>query len=220
MSENVKPKRRYSSRLRQGQAEQTQGAILVAARRLFVTEGWSRTTIAGIARAAGVSGETIYAVFGTKRALLERLVQDAVRGEAPETPLLEQARVRGLAGLADQKAQIAQFARDIVAVLERVAPLIAAARTAAESDPRLADLYRDLHQGRRRNLAFVAAALAGSGRLGHGLDQEGATDCLFRLASPEAYLLSRRVEGRMPDEIATWLESALVALLLPPEPAR
>ena len=217
MTDSVNTKRRYRSRLRKDRAEQTQVAILEAARRLFIEQGWTRTTIAAIAREAGVATETIYAVFGNKRALLERLVRDAIRGDAPQTPLLEQDTVQRVADAPGQREQVRLFARSITAILERVAPLIAAARSAAESDPRLIDLYRSLHEGRRRNLAFAAAALAGNGPLRNDMDEKTATDCLFRLASPETFLLMRTIEGKSAEDFAQWLETALNALLLPAE---
>jgi AcrR family transcriptional regulator len=215
MSDAVKTKRRYSSALREGQAQQTQEAVLDAARVLFVEQGWTRTTIAAVARKAGVSPETIYSVFGSKRSLLERLVRNAVRGDAPEVPLLAQAAPQQVAGAKDQKEQLRLFATSICAILDRVAPLVAVARAAAESDPQLWGLYRALHDGRRRNLVFVAEALSRKGRLRAGMSLEAATGHIFRLASPELFLLMRDMEGYSLDEIADWLAEALVELLLP-----
>lgn len=217
MTDNVNTRRTYRSDLRRNQAEQTQMAVLKAAETLFKEQGWARTTIAAVAREAGVSNETIYAVFGNKRALLERLVRDAIRGTQPQVPLLEQAGVQEIKELSSQPAQIRIFAHSIAAILHRVAPLIATARSAAESDPRLGDLYRGLHEGRRRNLEFVALALTANGPLRDGLDQHTATDTIFRLASPELFLLFTSVEGRSVDDFAEWLEESLTALLLPPE---
>src|SRR5690606_17785298 len=123
MTDNVNTRRAYRSDLRRNQAEQTQMAVLKAAETLFREQGWARTTIAAIARKAGVSNETIYAVFGNKRALLERLVLDAIRGTQPQVPLLEQAGVQEIKELSSQPAQIRIFAHSIAAILHRVAPL-------------------------------------------------------------------------------------------------
>ena len=72
MSETVKPPRRaYDSSRRQEQARQTRRDILRAAHDLFVTHGYGRTTIADVARAAGVSAETIYATYKNKATLLD-----------------------------------------------------------------------------------------------------------------------------------------------------
>lgn len=220
MADIVKPKRGYRSTLRKSQAQRTQAAVLEAARRLFVGQGWARATIAAIAAEAGVSAETIYAVFGNKRTILERLVEHAVRGDAPAVPLLDQAEPRRVAAATDQKEQLRLFARSICAILDRVAPLVAAARAAAESEASLGDIYRTLHEGRRRNLMFVAEALQRNGPLRDGMGPRAAADCIFRLASPELFLLMRNVEGQSLDEIAAWLEKSLADMLLPPLPAQ
>lgn len=215
MTEPVKNKRRYDSQLRTRQAQQTQEAVLASARRLFTKQGWSRTTIAAIAGDAGVSVETIYAVFKNKAAILRLLIQEAVRGDAPDVPLLQQAALGRLADLSDQREQIRQFAGSICAILERVAPLIAVARSAAESDPGLRPLYQQLHEGRRRNLmTFAAEVLLASGPLRREMNIGEATDYMFRIASPELFILMRQVEGRDLEAIAAWLEEVLARLLL------
>lgn len=215
MIETVNARRRYSSTLRTSQAQQTREAVLDAAHRLFVEQGWARTTIAATAKEAGVSPETIYSVFGNKRTVLERLVQNAVRGDASDVPLLEQAAPQQLANIGDQRQQLCLFAKSICAILDRVAPLIAVARVGAESEPRLRELYHALHEGRRRNLLFAAQALSRNGGLRADMSAEAATSYIFRLASPELFLLMRDVEGRTLEEISAWLEASLTALLLP-----
>ena len=214
MAEPVNPKRRYQSARRSAQAADTRGAVLDAARGLFVDTGWQKTTIAAIARAAGVSAETIYAVFGSKTALLEALVALAIRGAQPQTPLLEQAGPRAIAAEHDQRRQLDIFARDIAQVLSRVAPLVAVVRSAAESDPQLAALYRQLHAGRRRNLEAVAEALLANGPLRENLDREAATSAIWRLASPELFLLLRDMDGLTTEAYADWLGETLAAALL------
>jgi AcrR family transcriptional regulator len=220
MTDAANTKRPYRSALRKEQAQRTQATILDAARRLLVEHGWARTTIAAIAAEAGVSTETVYSVFGNKRTVLERLVEHAVRGDAPGMPLLDQAEPRQVADATDQRQQLRLFAKGVCAILDRVASLVAAARAAAESEASLGDIYRVLHEGRRRNLAFVANALLRNGSLRDDMSPQAATDCIFRLASPELFLLMRNVEGRSLDDIAAWLEESLAALLLTPWPAR
>src|SRR6266542_6691989 len=82
MSEDVKPRRRYDSRRRQAQAAQTRQDILAAARDAFLERGYTATTLAAVARAAGVVVETIYRGFGGKAGLLKAVVEAAVAGGA------------------------------------------------------------------------------------------------------------------------------------------
>src|SRR5262245_59526673 len=70
-------KRPYHSPLRRAQADATRTKVLDAALRLFAESGYGATSIAAIAREAGVVPETIYAAFGTKRALIDGLIERA-----------------------------------------------------------------------------------------------------------------------------------------------
>jgi len=213
MTESVKPRRSYTSPLRTAQAEQTRARVLTAAGNEFAARGWTGTTIAGIARAAGVSAETIYAGFGSKASILEALIQHSLRGADPGTPLMDQPEPRAITASMDQAEQIRRFAVDITAVLGRVAPLVAVARTAAHQDPELRALYLALHAGRRRNLALFVGSLARNGPLRRGLTVEAAIDDVFRLVSPELYLLLIEVEGLDSPAVARWVEDALARLL-------
>src|SRR4051812_22078410 len=70
-------KRRYHSPLRQEQALATRTRILDAALALFGRQGYGTTSIAAVAREAGVVSETIYATFGSKRGIIDGLVERA-----------------------------------------------------------------------------------------------------------------------------------------------
>ena len=214
MTEAVKPKRKYASTRRAGQAADTREAVIAAARRQFIASGWQGTTIAGVAQAAGVSNETIYAVFGNKQALLRAVLERAVRRAEPEVPLLQQAGPRAVAEAPDQRAQIAVFAKDIAGVLSSVAELMAVVHMAAAADPELAALYRGLHEGRRRNLAFVTKALLDKGPLRHGMDATTATAQLWRLASPELFMLMTETDGNTVAAYTQWLTETLKDVLL------
>ncbi|MBU1175248.1 MAG: TetR/AcrR family transcriptional regulator [Alphaproteobacteria bacterium] len=210
----VNEKRAYRSRLRAEQAEHTRETVIARAAELFVAEGWHKATIAGIARQAGVSPETIYAVFGNKRALLEAVIARAVRGASPDTPLLEQAGPAGVASAPTQAAQIARFATDITGVLSRVATLMDVVRSAARADAEMRTLLDNLHAGRRRNLKFLVDALLTRGPLRTGLGSDDALDTVWRLCSPELFLFMRDIEGRAPEAYRDWLDKCLGELLL------
>jgi AcrR family transcriptional regulator len=214
MSETVKPKRKYQSPRREAQAEETREAVLGAARHAFSTNGWAGTTIPAIASAAGVSNETIYSAFGSKQAVLMKLIERAVRGEASDLPLLEQTETRNVLDKPGGEEIVDAFSTHIAGILERVAPLIGVVRTAAETNPELSELYQTLHAGRRRNLAAVASALARGGYLRAGIEAEQAADEIWRLASPELFLLLRHVEGLSVESYAAWLRDRISHFLL------
>src|SRR3954447_8248553 len=66
--------RSYTSTVRQEQAAGTRQRILDAANECFLSDGYGHTTVAGIARAAGVAPDTIYKTFGSKGRVLTALI--------------------------------------------------------------------------------------------------------------------------------------------------
>jgi AcrR family transcriptional regulator len=76
---HVKP-RPYRSDLRDRQASATRGAVLTAARALFLEHGYGATTVEQIAERAGVSKPTVFAAVGNKQALMAALRTLALRG--------------------------------------------------------------------------------------------------------------------------------------------
>ena len=53
-----------------------------AALRLFLERGYVATTIKAIAREAAVAPATVYQVFGTKQAILARILDQTIAGDA------------------------------------------------------------------------------------------------------------------------------------------
>src|ERR671937_2858840 len=89
MSSAVKRKRRYESPRRREQAAATRRQILDAAQRLFEQQGYAATTMAAIAREAGVALKTVYVAFETKSGLLRALWHLLLRGDEGDAPVSE-----------------------------------------------------------------------------------------------------------------------------------
>jgi AcrR family transcriptional regulator len=212
MTADVKKKRSYSSSRRSEQAADTRKAVIDAAREVFRRDGWQKATITAIAQHAGVSPETVYAAFRNKRTLLEEAITAAVRGSDQQTPLMRQARPQAVLEATSQQQQLSLFSADIVGILERVAPIMAVLRTAAETESGLAAHYADLHVGRRRNFEQVVDALLRNGPL--RVDRQLAVDTIARLTSPELFLLATGVQGATVAEYRIWLHACLEALLI------
>src|SRR6476620_3704523 len=81
MAERVKPSRAYRSPTRQRQRTATRAAIVTAAAQCFTERGFGGTTISEVAKAADVSPESVYAIFGNKRELLRAAVETAAAGD-------------------------------------------------------------------------------------------------------------------------------------------
>ena len=65
----------------------TRHRVLDAAETLFVRDGYAATTIASVAEEADVAVQTVYAVFGTKRAILSELLAVRVAGDDDAIPV-------------------------------------------------------------------------------------------------------------------------------------
>ena len=185
MAESRKSKRPYNSARRQAQARETRLKIIEAARVQFTSYGYAGATIEAIAQQAGVAPETIYAAFGNKRAILERLIDVSVGGDDGPVPLLERPGPQTVLHERDPRQQLQLFAADIATILARVAPLFEVMRAAAKTEPEIDDLL----QGILRQRLDTMAKFVGHVALREGLDQAAAAETVWALSSPELFRL-------------------------------
>src|SRR5579862_1090900 len=68
---------------RQRQAAQTRDRITKAARRVFAAKGYGASTIADVAKAAGVAVPTVYKLYSNKRSLLAAVSEAWTQKFAP-----------------------------------------------------------------------------------------------------------------------------------------
>ncbi len=181
--------RRYDSPLRREQAQSTRRAVLGAARALFTTRGYAETSVAQVARRAGVSVDTVYASVGRKPQLL-LAVHDMVLGATDEpVPAQERDYVRRIreAEAAEQKIRL--YADALAERLPETVPLDAALQQAGAREPACRELRESLGRRRRRNMRLFVEDLAATGRLRPDLDLERAADLVWSMNSPEYFRL-------------------------------
>lgn len=216
MSENSRPKRRYSSARRQAQAAETREQIVAAAGKLFAELGYAGTTIEDIARAAGIAVQTVYAAFGTKRAILTRLVELAVVGDDRAAPILERPEPQMVRRETDQRRQLQLFAHGIGQIMARMSPIFELMHIAAKTEPEIADFLQKLLNERLQNLTQFAGWVAANGPLRDGLGVEAAGETIWTLTSAEVYRLLTVERGWPRDQYEQWVSNTLITLLLPP----
>jgi AcrR family transcriptional regulator len=218
MSDPVK-RRPYRSPLREDQARLTRRRVTEAARELFLTLGYARTTIARVAAAAGVAADTVYHLFGSKRDLLKHVLDVTIGGDDEDVALLERDDPQAMRGEADQGRQIEMFAIGMSAQLERVRPLDDMLRSAAAVDADIAALRDDLQlRQRRQAMTTVAGWIAARGPLRAGTSVDDAAATIWTLTSPEVHHMLRVGWGWSADQYRVWLADTLRLTLL--EPAR
>ena len=213
----VKPARTYRSPLRAAQAQQTRRRIIESARTLFVENGYGPTTVAAVARHAGVSADTVYSGFGTKIALLQDVLAVVIGGDDQQVPFLERAAPQAMRAETDQRRQIAMFAHGMTEQLERIRPLDDVLRSAAAVDESAAELRAKTQTGQRLAAMKVVVqwvAERGGLRAGRTVDEAGAV--VWTLTSPEVHRMLRDDCGWPRERYEHWLRETLVDTLLPP----
>ena len=207
-------KRPYDSTRRQDQARQTRLAIVHAAHDLFVSNGYGRTTIADIARAAGVAVETVYAAFKNKPTLLRQVWYVHFRGDEQNVPLYDRAEMREILAEPDLVSRIRKHAQFVTATNRRIAPLLAALVGAAANEPGAAAMLDEWAERRIDVATKYAHAAAATGQL--GTSEHECRDVLF--ATMDGALWQRLVteRGWSDERYAAWLGRMWVQLFIHP----
>ncbi len=207
-------KRRYTSTRRDQQARETRLRIMRAARELFVTRGYGRTTLAEIARAAGVAVETVYAAFGTKAMLLRQTWYVDFRGDEKDVPLFERAEMQAILAEPDLATRTRRHAAFVAATNQRMGPLTGALEGAATSESSAAEMLVEFSKRRLDVATKYAKAAAATGRL--AVSQAECRDILF--ATMDGALWRRLVveRGWSFERYADWLGSLWIAMLVTP----
>lgn len=215
MTKKIPSKRKYDSSRRKAQAQETQAQILSAAEELFIERGYAGTSIESIAQKTGVAPETVYSVFGNKRALLSRVVDMTVVGDGQPIPLLARSYIQDVAAERDQKRQIQMFAKRIQLIMSRVAPMFEVMRSAAKAEPEIAGILKKYLNGRMEGMNFFIECVTANGSLRKSIDKQMAVETIWTLTSAEVYNLLRVDRGWSSDEYEYWLAETLIRLLLP-----
>ncbi len=199
---------------REQKARATRRRILAAAEALFVRDGYAATTMAAIAEAADVAAQTVYAVFGTKRAILGELLDVRVVGDDREVALRDREEWRAMEGEGDPRRQLALLAAIAARIGGRIASLYAVMAGAAGADPEIAAMYRRQQRARHEDQHRLARSLSQRGALRAGLSEDRATDILWTLANPQTHRALIGERGWGSEEYERWLAHLLACALL------
>lgn len=186
----------------------TQRRLLEAAGQEFAANGYSNTTVSRIAQRAGVTVQTLYLAWGSKRALLRAHLELTLASTAGPPDYIGD-RFAGLPahevidGLAALVGEIAGHS----AVGWKLY------REAAAADPEIAGDWAELQSLRRETFARVLRAIPETA-LRPGLSHEDAGDTAWAIASPDLYDLLVRHGGYSVKQFEQWVASTLTAALL------
>src|SRR5215471_5671406 len=160
MPRAVKSKRAYNSPRRAEQAAATRASILDAAQRLFEDQGFAATSMAAIAKEAGVALKTVYLAFETKSGLLRALWHLRLRGDEDEAPVDERDWYREVMREPDPKRQLELNARNSRMVKARVGALMEVIRSGARADADVAELWQNIQKEFLANQRSIVQSLS------------------------------------------------------------
>lgn len=179
--------------------------MLAAAAELFERSGWAGTTVAAIAKQAGVSVETVYSGFGSKKELLRRVVEVAVVGDADQVPLAQREVFTSLGVGSDTERMDAGIAM-LADIQARIAKLWRTVSEAAASDDEVRGWRVQWEEDRRVDVRRSVELI-----LGRELD-DIALDLLWALFSHESYALLALDHGLTRDEYVARMRVAVRAI--------
>ena len=203
-------KRAYNSSGRRERAQRNRTAVLDAARRRFLTDGYAATTITAVADEVGVSVETIYRAFRNKAGLVTAIWERGLAGSGPVPAPDRSDQMQTLE--TDPRKIIRNWGRLTTEVVPEVAPILLLIRTAAATEPDMAELLTQTDRQRLERMRHNAKSLAP--HLRPGITANAAADILWTYSSPDLYdlLVQRRrwSLNRYGDFIATSMIAALL----------
>lgn len=207
-------KRPYDNSRREAVVRATRGAVVVAARQLFIDGGYSATTIESISDGCGVPLGTVYRLFGSKRGILLAVLDRAFGGDDQPVAYRDRPATQRALAEADPHRLIEAFSPLTRELLERSAPILHVLRSAADADPEAAELYAEAQRQRYAGQSNIAQVLADRDQL--AVTAVEAADIMYTLRSPEVFRTLTKERGWSADQYERWLTAALQATLLHP----
>ena len=218
MPKEVK-RREYDNAVRRAQSEETRQRIIDTAGAFMVERGYRSTTIADVARAAGVHVDTVYALVGRKPVLLRELIEQALSGVQRPVAAEERGYVKAMQAELDPARKLAIYAGAVREIQGRMAPLFMALRDASATEPEAREVWQAISDRRAANMRKLATELRAAGGLRAGLSVDEAADVIWATNSSELYVLLTVERGWSPDRYERWLTDTWCRLLLPSERA-
>jgi AcrR family transcriptional regulator len=211
MAEPVK-RRAYDSSRRQAQARETQRSVLQSAHDLFVSQGYGRTTMADVARAAGVSVETVYGAFGSKATLLHRVWDVTIGGDDEDVDYHERPEVLALRAEPDLTRRLRLQAKLFTQTARRIVPFRLAVEGAAATEPAASEMLTEMGRQRLAGISVMAREAAATGQL--AVSEEECRDVIW--ASTDGVLWHRLVNERSwsDERFEGWLARMWISTLV------
>ena len=202
-SEETVKRRTYDSTRRRAQADGTRAAIVRAARDLFIERGYGHTTLADVARAAGVSVETIHKSVGTKAVLLHKAWDITVGGDNEDIVFHERPEVLAVRREPDLARRLMLHAAFSTQTAQRIAPFQLMVQSAAGADPAAAAMLEEMGRQRLVGIGVMAAEAAKTGQL--AVSEDECRDVIWSMTDGMLWHRLVNQRGWSNDRFADWL---------------
>jgi AcrR family transcriptional regulator len=198
-----------AGRRREERANRTRERIVEAAHSLFLEQGYNATTVESIARRAGVAPATVYQAFGTKLAILSRVLDVEVAGDTAAVSILERDWVREAAEEADPRRRLSLIVAGAASIAARTAPIKEVMRDAAATDRSAAELVEQDTVRRLATQDALVDLVLEVQPLRPEVDHATAVATFFALVNSDTHRLLVGHLGWTTEQWARWLQSML-----------
>lgn len=203
-----RPTRTYRSPLRAEKAAETRRLIATSAGQVFSERGYAGTTMAQIAERAGVSVESVHGL-GTKPALLITAFKQMYSGENGWKTILDEPDLLRIMSTEDTDKALRSYAEFIADANSRSRGIWPAVRTAALSEPQVAEQIEELITLKKRDFVMGIDWYIGRGIVAPGTDPLTVAPFLYVLTSQETYDQLIGDWGHDLESYTTWLTESI-----------
>ena len=190
----------------------TRRRIVAAATTLLLSEGYHAMSVSELARAAGVSPQTVYNAIGGKVAVLKLVHDILLAGDEEPVPMADRPEFRAMSDSPDPQSFIAAYARLCGLVYERVGPLLGTVLAQGPGpDTGLATFVASTEAERRTDQSLALSTLEAVHGLPRGFPRDLFLDEVWCLTAPEVYDRLVRRCGWSHEAYVGWLAEVLVA---------
>jgi AcrR family transcriptional regulator len=174
------------ARGRKAKAAATRARMVEAGYELFVSQGYSPTTMNDVADQAKVAVQTLYFTFHNKPGVLRAVYQFAVLGDHTVADPIGREWFANMGNAVDLPSALRLMVEAMSSIIERVSPLIPAVHLAVD-DPETAAWFDQTERLRRDGYRSIIETLTARFPLRSGLTIDDATTILLSLVSPDMY---------------------------------
>jgi len=215
---NTRP---YESAQRAEAARETRRRILRVAESELLAVGYHATSVATLAKAAGVSPQTIYNSVGSKAQVVKAVYDVLLAGDDEQVAMSDRPEFRAVLNQRSIAATLRSYAGLTRLITSRVGAVVGVLIVeGAGGDTGLREFLTTVDRERRIGNEQVVKVIVERFGLPDGLPFDQATDQVWALTAPELADRLVRRRGWSLDDFEQWLAAALIGGFSSPRAAK